>query len=43
MAVNGTAIGRGVFGTPFFVIDGEPFSGHDRRPMIKRWLEHGSF
>jgi len=37
------AIAAGVFGTPFFVIDGEPFWGCDRRPQIERWLERGPF
>ena len=41
--VNEAAITTGVFGAPFFVIDGEPFWGHDRRPQIERWLEHGPF
>ena len=42
-AVNDTAIAAGVFGAPFFVIDGEPFWGNDRRAQIERWLEHGPF
>ncbi len=37
------AIARGVFGAPFFVIDGEPFWGNDRRDQIERWLEGGPF
>ena len=37
------AIAQGVFGAPFFVIDGEPFWGNDRRPQIERWLEKGPF
>ncbi len=41
--VNEAAIASGVFGAPFFVIDGEPFWGHDRRPQIERWLERGPF
>ena len=41
--VNEAAIAAGVFGAPFFVIDGEPFWGHDRLPQIERWLEHGPF
>lgn len=40
---NEAAIAAGVFGAPFFVIDGEPFWGHDRRPQIERWLEKGPF
>jgi 2-hydroxychromene-2-carboxylate isomerase len=41
--VNDAAIAAGVFGAPFFVIDGEPFWGNDRRPQIERWLERGPF
>ena len=42
-AANDTAIARGVFGAPFFVIDGEPFWGHDRRAQMERWLDTGPF
>jgi 2-hydroxychromene-2-carboxylate isomerase len=42
-AANDAAIALGVFGVPFFIIDGEPFWGNDRRPMIERWLEKGPF
>ena len=37
------AIARGVFGAPFFFIDGEPFWGNDRLPQLERWLAHGPF
>ena len=37
------AIARGVFGAPFFIVDGEPFWGNDRRAQIERWLSGGSF
>lgn len=37
------AIERGVFGSPFVIIDGEPFWGVDRLPQIERWLEMGGF
>ncbi len=40
---NDEAIAAGVFGAPFFVVDGEPFWGNDRRPQIERWLEKGPF
>ena len=40
---NEQAIAAGVFGAPFFVVDGEPFWGNDRRPQIERWLESGPF
>lgn len=32
------ATARGVFGAPFFVVDGEPFWGVDRLPQMERWL-----
>ena len=41
--VNDAAIAAGVFGVPFFVVDGEPFWGNDRRAQIERWLERGPF
>ena len=37
------AIARGVFGSPYVVIDGEPFWGVDRLPQIERWLAEGGF
>ena len=40
---NDEAIAAGVFGAPFFVVDGEPFWGNDRRPQIERWLAQGPF
>ena len=40
---NDEAIAAGVFGAPFFVIDGEPFWGNDRRAQMERWLESGPF
>lgn len=33
----------GVFGAPFFRIDGEPFWGNDRLPQMERWLAGGPF
>jgi len=41
--VNDAAIATGVFGVPFFVVDGEPFWGNDRRAQIERWLDRGPF
>lgn len=38
-----SAIARGVFGSPYIVIDGEPFWGVDRFEQIKRWLAQGPF
>lgn len=40
---NDEAIAAGVFGAPFFIVDGEPFWGNDRRPQIERWLGSGPF
>jgi len=40
---NEEAIAAGVFGAPFFMIDGEPFWGNDRRVQMERWLESGPF
>jgi len=37
------AIARGVFGSPFVVVDGEPFWGHDRLADVERWLESGGW
>ena len=41
--VTNGAIERGVFGSPFFLVDGEPFWGHDRMEEIDRWLETGGW
>jgi 2-hydroxychromene-2-carboxylate isomerase len=35
---NEAAIAAGVFGAPFFIVDGEPFWGNDRRGQIEQWL-----
>jgi 2-hydroxychromene-2-carboxylate isomerase len=37
------AIARGVFGSPFFVVDGEPFWGVDRLPMVEDWIRTGGW
>ena len=37
------AIKLGVFGSPYIVIDGEPFWGMDRFDQIERWLAGGPF
>ncbi|HWA12551.1 MAG TPA: 2-hydroxychromene-2-carboxylate isomerase [Burkholderiales bacterium] len=37
------AIQRGVFGSPFIFVDGEPFWGCDRLPQVERWLETGGW
>lgn len=35
------AIARGVFGSPYIVVDGEPFWGSDRLDQIEQWLANG--
>lgn len=37
------AMARGVFGSPFFIVDGEPFWGCDRIPMLEAWLQRGGW
>jgi len=37
------AIANGVFGSPFVVVDGEPFWGSDRLEHVERWLETGGW
>lgn len=40
---NEAAIAAGVFGAPFFIVDGEPFWGNDRHAQLERWLATGPF
>jgi len=42
-AETDAAIARGIFGSPFILVDGEPFWGWDRLPMIERWLARGGW
>lgn len=37
------ALARGVCGSPYMVVDGEPFFGVDRLPQMERWLATGGF
>ncbi|MBB3064373.1 2-hydroxychromene-2-carboxylate isomerase [Limibacillus halophilus] len=37
------AIKKGVFGSPFFLVDGEPFWGHDRIAEVREWLRKGGW
>jgi len=37
------AVALGVFGSPYIVIDGEPFWGSDRLDQVERWLESGGW
>ena len=40
---NEQAIVRGVFGSPFVIVDGEPFWGLDRFDQVDRWLATGGW
>ena len=37
------ALAAGVFGSPFFIVDGEPFWGVDRMPMMEQWIRTGGW
>ena len=37
------AIGRGVFGSPYIIVDGEPFWGSDRLDQVERWIATGGW
>jgi 2-hydroxychromene-2-carboxylate isomerase len=37
------AVARGVFGSPYIVVDGEPFWGSDRLDQIDKWLASGGW
>lgn len=37
------AMKAGVFGSPHFVVDGEPFWGVDRLPLLDEWLRTGGW
>jgi 2-hydroxychromene-2-carboxylate isomerase len=37
------SLDRGVFGSPFIFVDGEPFWGADRLEMVERWLATGGW
>src|SRR5258705_13738606 len=37
------AIASGAFGSPYIVIDGEPFWGSDRLDQIDKWLATGGW
>ena len=37
------AIARGVFGSPYIIVDGEPFWGSDRLDQVEQWLETGGW
>jgi 2-hydroxychromene-2-carboxylate isomerase len=37
------ALDKGVFGSPFFLVDAEPFWGWDRLAMLEDWLSSGGW
>ena len=37
------AIAKGVFGSPYIIVDGEPFWGFDRLDDVALWLEMGGW
>lgn len=37
------ALAKGVFGSPFIIVDGEPFWGNDRLDQVDAWLATGGF
>ncbi len=37
------AVAARVFGSPFFIVDGEPFWGVDRLPMLESWVGTGGW
>ena len=37
------ALAKGVFGSPFFIVEGEPFWGNDRIPMLEDWMKRGGW
>ena len=37
------SLARGVFGSPYVFVDGEPFWGADRLDQVERWLATGGW
>ena len=37
------AVARGICGSPWIVVDGEPFWGSDRLELVERWLTSGGW
>lgn len=42
-AASEDALAQGVFGSPYFIVDGEPFWGTDRMAQMEQWLAEGGF
>jgi 2-hydroxychromene-2-carboxylate isomerase len=41
--ITDEALSRGIFGSPFIIVDDEAFWGADRLPMIDDWLQRGGW
>lgn len=41
--ITDDAIARGIFGSPFFVVDGEYFWGNDHLEEVEQWLKSGGW
>ncbi len=41
--ISEQAVALGVFGSPFFIVDAEPFWGWDRLPMMEDWIKKGGW
>jgi 2-hydroxychromene-2-carboxylate isomerase len=37
------SLALGVFGSPFFIVDGEPFFGLEKMELLQDWLEQGGW
>ena len=37
------SLARGVFGSPFFIVDGEPFFGLEKMELVDEWLASGGW
>jgi len=37
------ALARGVFGSPFFLVDNEPFFGVEKMELLQQWLQSGGW
>ena len=42
-AMSDQALEKNIFGSPFFIVDGEPFWGVDRVPMLEDWIRTGGW
>jgi 2-hydroxychromene-2-carboxylate isomerase len=42
-SITDKAITAGIFGSPFFIVDGEPFWGNDRVSQVDEWLSRGGW